>query len=125
MTLKQLSDYGPAFQVKTLGALLTRKEFLQNIYDVLTDEHFPNPAHKWIINEILRYWHKYHTVISMETLTIEVKRLDNEILKTSIREQLKEAYKHSDDELQYVEEEFTAFCKNQQLKSALLSSVDM
>ena len=125
MTLKSLTDYGPAFQVKALGALLTRKEFLQNIHDVLTDEHFPNPAHKWIINEISKYWDKYHTVISMEVLTIEVKRLDNEILQTSIKEQLKEAYKHSDDELQYVEEEFTAFCKNQQLKAALLNSVDL
>lgn len=125
MTLKALSDYGPAFQVKTLGALLTRKEFLQNIYDILSDEHFPNPAHKWIINEISKYWNKYHTVISMEVLTIEIKRLDNEILQTSIKEQLKEAYKHSDDELQYVEEEFTAFCKNQQLKAALLNSVDL
>jgi len=125
MTLKSLTDYGPAFQVKALGALLTRKQFLQNIHDVLTDEHFPNPAHKWIINEISKYWDKYHTVISMEVLTIEVKRLDNEILQTSIKEQLKEAYKHSDDELQYVEEEFTAFCKNQQLKAALLNSVDL
>ena len=125
MTLSQLTDYGPAFQVKTLGALLTRKEFLQNIHDILSDEHFPNPAHKWVINEILKYWTKYHTVISMEVLTIEVKRLDNEIMQTSIKEQLKEAYKHSDDELQYVEEEFTAFCKNQQLKAALLNSVDL
>jgi replicative DNA helicase len=125
MTLKTLDAYGSAFQIKTIGALLTRKEFLQNIYDILTDEHFPNPAHKWIINEILRYWNKYHTIISMDTLKIEVKRLDNDVLKTSIIEQLKEAYKHSDDELQYVEEEFTAFCKNQQLKSALLNSVDL
>ena len=125
MTLKTLTDYGAAFQVKTLGALLTRKEFLQNIYDVLSEEHFPNPAHKWVINEISKYWNKYHTVVSMEVLTIEIKRLDNEILQTSIKEQLKEAYKHSDDELQYVEEEFTAFCKNQQLKTALLNSVDL
>lgn len=124
-SLKALIDYGPAFQVKTIGALLTRKEFLQNIYDILSDEHFPNPAHKWIINEILQYWTKYHTVISMDTLKIEVKKIDNDILKTSIIEQLKEAYKHSDDELQYVEEEFTAFCKNQQLKTALLNSVDL
>lgn len=125
MTLKTLTDYGAAFQVKTLGALLTRKEFLQNIYDVLSEEHFPNPAHKWVINEISKYWNKYHTVVSMEVLTIEIKRLDSEILQTSIKEQLKEAYKHSDDELQYVEEEFTAFCKNQQLKTALLNSVDL
>lgn len=123
--LKTLIDYGAPFQVKTIGALLTRKEFVQNIYDILSDEHFPNPAHKWIINEILRYWNKYHTVISMDTLKVEVKKIDNDVLKTSIIEQLKEAYRHSDDELQYVEEEFTAFCKNQQLKTALLSSVDL
>ena len=71
--LKTLVDYGAPFQVKTIGALLTRKEFVQNIYDILSDEHFPNPAHKWIINEILQYWNKYHTVISMDTLKIEVK----------------------------------------------------
>ena len=123
MVLKTLSDYGPAFQSKILGALLTRKEFLQNINDILADEHFNNPAHKWIINEILRYWDKYHTVISMDTLKVEVKKIDNDVLKTSIVEQLKEAYRHSDDELQYVEEEFTDFCKNQQLKTALLNSV--
>lgn len=123
--LKTLIDYGAPFQVKTLGALLTRKEFVQNIYDILSDEHFPNPAHKWIINEILQYWNKYHTVISMDTLKIEVKKIDNDVLKTSIVEQIKEAYRHSDDELQYVEEEFAAFCKNQQLKSALLNSVDL
>jgi replicative DNA helicase len=123
--LKTLIDYGAPFQVKTIGALLTRKEFVQNIYDILSDEHFPNPAHKWIINEILQYWNKYHTVISMDTLKIEVKKIDNDVLKTSIVEQIKEAYRHSDDELQYVEEEFTAFCKNQQLKTALLNSVDL
>ena len=123
--LKTLVDYGAPFQVKTIGALLTRKEFVQNIYDILSDEHFPNPAHKWIINEILRYWNKYHTVISMDTLRVEVKKIDNDVLKTSIVEQIKEAYRHSDDELQYVEEEFTAFCKNQQLKTALLNSVDL
>ena len=125
MTLQALKDYGAAFQVKTLGALLTKKDFLQTVYDVLTDEHFPNPAHKWIIGEICKYWDKYHTIISMEVLSIELKRLDNEILQTSIKEQLKEAYKHSDAELAYVEEEFTAFCKNQKLKGALLDSVDL
>jgi len=123
--LKVLSDYGPVFQVKAIGALLSKKEFIQNINDILSDEHFPNPAHKWVINQILSYWHKYHTVISMEILSIEVKKLQNEILQTSIREQLKEAYRHSDAELAYVEEEFTTFCKNQKLKGALLDSVDL
>jgi hypothetical protein len=61
----------------------------------------------------------------MEVLKIELKRIDNEVLQLSIKEQLKEAYKASDDDLAYVEEEFSNFCKNQQLKKALLTSVDL
>jgi replicative DNA helicase len=124
-SLKVLTDYGPAFQIKTIGALLTRKEFVQNIHDILSDENFPNPAHKWIINEILKYYEKFHTVPSMDILKVEVKKIENEVLQISIKEQLKEAYKASDDDLAYVEEEFSNFCKNQQLKKALLTSVDL
>jgi hypothetical protein len=61
----------------------------------------------------------------MEVLKIELKRIDNEVLQLSIKEQLKEAYRASDDDLAYVEEEFSNFCKNQQLKKALLTSVDL
>jgi replicative DNA helicase len=50
--------------------------------------------------------------------------MDNEVLQVSIKEQLREAYKASDEDLKYVEEEFSNFCKNQQLKKALLTSVD-
>ena len=31
----------------------------------------------------------------------------------------------SDEDLEYVQEEFTNFCKNQQLKKALMTSVDL
>jgi hypothetical protein len=61
----------------------------------------------------------------MEVLKIELKRIDNEVLQLSIKEQLKEAYRASDEDLAYVEEEFSNFCKNQQLKKALLTSVDL
>jgi hypothetical protein len=61
----------------------------------------------------------------MEVLKVQVKKIDNEVLQLSIKEQLKEAYKASDDDLAYVEEEFSNFCKNQQLKKALLTSVDL
>jgi hypothetical protein len=61
----------------------------------------------------------------MEVLKVQVKKIDNDVLQLSIKEQLKEAYKASDDDLAYVEEEFSNFCKNQQLKKALLTSVDL
>ena len=125
MTLQSIDEYGPSFQMKVISSLLTHKEFLQNISDVLSDEYFSNPAHKWIINEIIKYYERYHTVISMDILKVEMKKLDNEVLKVSVKEQLREAYKADIEDLAYVQEEFSTFCKNQQLKKALLSSVDL
>jgi replicative DNA helicase len=124
MTLSQLSQYGPSFQVKVLSSLLTHKEFLLNIHDVISDEYFDNQAHQWIIKEILKYYQKYHTTPSMDILKVELKKIDNEVLQVSVKEQLREAYKSSDEDLKYVEEEFSNFCKNQQLKKALLNSVN-
>tara|TARA_B110001454_G_scaffold38710_1_gene38122 strand:+ start:861 stop:2225 length:1365 start_codon:yes stop_codon:yes gene_type:complete len=125
MTLKNLNQYGPHFQIKVLSSLLTHKEFLVNIQDILSDEYFDNQAHKWIIKEVLRYYDKYHTTPSMDILKVEVQKIDNEVLQLSIKEQLREAYQASDDDLEYVQEEFTGFCKNQQIKKALMSSVDL
>ena len=125
MTLQSIDEYGPSFQMKVISSLLTHKEFLQNINDVLSDEYFGNPAHKWIINEIVKYYEKYHTTISMDILKVEMKKLDNEVLKISVKEQLREAYKADIEDLEYVQEEFSTFCKNQQLKKALLNSVDL
>ena len=124
MTLNNLNAYGVGFQIKVLSSLLTHKEFLLNIQDVLSEEYFDNQAHKWVIKEILKYYQKYHTCPTMDVLKVELKKIDNEVLQVSIKEQLREAYKSSDEDLKYVEEEFSNFCKNQQLKKALLTSVD-
>ena len=125
MTLRTIEEYGPGFQIKVLSSLLTHKEFLTNIYDILNEDDFTNNAHKWIVQEILKYYNKYHCPPSLDILKVEVKKLENEVLKVSIKEHLREAYITSDGDLRYVQEEFSTFCKNQQLKKALLSSVDL
>lgn len=125
MTLNSINQYGHEFQIKVLSSLLTHKEFLVNIHDIISDEYFENPAQKWAIKEVLRYYDKYHTTPSLDILKVELLKVDNEVLQLSIKEQLKLAYVTSDDDLEYVQEEFTNFCKNQQLKKALMSSVDL
>ena len=125
MTLHSLNQYGPEFQIKCISSLLSHKEFLVNIHDIISEEYFENPAHRWAIQEILKYYDKYHTTPELETLKIELQKVDNEVLQISIKEQLKKAFVASDEDLEYVKEEFTNFCKNQQLKKALMTSVDM
>jgi replicative DNA helicase len=125
MTLNNLNSYGPGFQIKVLASLLNHKEFLINIHDILSEDYFDNQAHKWVVKEVLKYYEKYHTTPTMEVLKVELKKVQNEVLQISIKEQLKEAYKSLNDDLAYIEEEFSNFCKNQQLKKALLQSVDL
>ena len=125
MTLSELNKYGPAFQVKVIHSLLERKEFLTNIYDILDSSYFDNQAHKWIIDNILKYYHEYHTTPTPEVLKSEYEKVTNDVLKVSIREQLRDAYKTIATDSEYIESEFASFCKNQQLKKALLNSVDL
>ena len=62
----------------------------------------------------------------MEVLSTEVKKIDNDVLKIAITEGLREAYKESQaNDLDWVENEFTSFCKNQQVKKAIMTSVDL
>ena len=82
MTLNTLATYGTAFQIKVLSSLLTHKEFLQSIHDVLSEEYFDNTAHKWVIKNILDYYEKYHTVPTMEVLKVEMRKVENEVLTT-------------------------------------------
>tara|TARA_R100001369_G_scaffold78043_1_gene107602 strand:+ start:3538 stop:4899 length:1362 start_codon:yes stop_codon:yes gene_type:complete len=125
MTLQSIDQYGPQFQSKVISSLLSHKDFLVNIHDILDESSFGNQAHQWIIKEILAYYTKYHTVPSMDVLKVELQKIENEVLQLSIKEKLREAYKITKDDAEYIMEEFSTFCKNQQLKKALLSSVDL
>ncbi len=125
-TLNKLQNYGSVFQVKVLGALLTQRDFLLNISDSLDSEYFENPSHKWVVDYIIKYFEQYHTYPTAETLSIEIKKIDNEILRISLVESIREAYKLADaSDLEWVEKEFSNFCQNQQMKKAIMTSVDL
>lgn len=123
--LNSLEEYGPSFQTKVISSLLTHKKFLLSIHDVLTDEYFSTQASKWIVSQILKYYSEYHCPPTMEVLKVEMKKITNDVLQIAIKEQLKQSYSASEDDLEYIENEFSGFCKNQQLKRALLESVDL
>jgi len=125
MTLKSLQQYGKGFQLKVLGSLLTDKTFLQNTRDVLTDVYFDADSHKWIINEIIRYFDKYHTVVTMDVLKVELQKVENEVLVVALKEELRNSYAASQEDLEYIQEEFLGFCKNQEMKAAILASADL
>ena len=125
MTLKSLQQYGKAFQLKVLGSLLTDKKFLLNVRDVLHSDYFDADSHKWIITQIIEYFDQYHTVVTMDVLKVELHKVENEVLQVALKEELRNSYAASTDDLEYIQEEFTNFCKNQEMKNAILNSADL
>lgn len=125
MTLQKLQEYGKGFQLKVLGSLLTDKSFVVTVRDVLRTEYFDSDAHKWIIEKITSYFDKYNTVPTMDVLRAELQKIDNDILKVALKEELRNSYAASADDVEYVQTEFTTFCKNQEMKNAILESADL
>jgi replicative DNA helicase len=125
-SLNKLTQYGLSFQSKIISLLLTRKEFLINIIDSLNSDYFENISQKWIVDYIIKYFGEYHTYPSMEVLSIEVKKLENEILRIAVTDSLRESYNESNaKDLDWVQKEFTNFCTNQQVKNAIVTSVNL
>ena len=92
-SFNKLSQYGLPFQLKVIHLLLTNKTFILNIRDTISSEYFDNQPMQWIVTQTMKYFDKYHTSPTLEALQIEVKKIENDVLKTAVVEQLKEAFK--------------------------------
>jgi hypothetical protein len=124
--MSKLEQYGHNFQIKTLSVLIKDAQFLQQVADIVSPDFFDNEANKWIISKTLEYFNEFKTPPTMEVFKVEVEKMRNEIQQIAVREQLKETFKSATSpDLPFVKQTFLDFCRNQTLKAALLSSVDL
>ena len=121
-----LIKYGTSFQSKILALLLNNTEFIQTISDILTPPMFDSDANKWLVNTIIQYYYKYKKQPTLEVLKVMIGELDNDVLKVSVVDKLREVWKHNEaTDLEFVQEQTLDFCKNQALKNAIIESVDL
>tara|TARA_Y100000593_G_scaffold93802_1_gene190087 strand:+ start:326 stop:1642 length:1317 start_codon:yes stop_codon:yes gene_type:complete len=107
-------------------SLIKDVKFLEQIYDILEDEYFENESIKWIISECKDYYLKYKKCITFDIIKIKLNNVEDDLLKTSVIETLRDIYKHMEDtELEFVQDESLNFFKNQSLKNAIIKSVDI
>ncbi len=122
----KLSEYGWSFQVKILAAMFTDRSFLQQIADIIRPEYFESDANNWVLDVILNHFREYKTPPSKDVLKVKVTEIDNDVLKTAILEQLKEVFRYMEsDDLSFVKDEILRFCKNQEIKQAIMDSVGL
>ena len=122
----RLSSYGYSFQIKVITALLTDKMFMQQISDILLPTYFESEANNWIVDNILEYNKEYKTSPTLEVMKVKIEAVEHDVLKQQIIDHLKDAWKYTEaTDLQFIKEQALDFCKNQEIKKAILSSVDL
>ncbi len=122
----RLSSYGYSFQIKVITALLTDRMFMQQISDILLPTYFESEANNWIVDNILEYNKEYKTSPTLEVMKVKIEAVEHDVLKQQIIDHLKDAWKFADaTDLQFIKEQALDFCKNQEIKKAILSSVDL
>ena len=123
---ERLSDYGWGFQVKVLAAMFTDRLFLQQISDIIRAEYFESDANSWLLDIILTHFREYKTPPSKDVLKVKITEIENDILKATILEQLKDVFRYMEsDDLTFVKDEILKFCKNQEIKQAIMDSVSL
>ncbi len=126
----KLSEYGYGFQVKVLSAMFTDRIFLQQIADIIRPEYFESDANNWLLEVIIDHFHQYKTPPTKDVLKVKLTELSDDgpesILKTAILEQLKDVFRFMEsDDLTFVKDEILNFCKNQEIKRAIMDSVNL
>lgn len=126
----RLSEYGWGFQVKVLAAMFTDRIFLQQISDIIQPNYFESDANSWLLDVILAHFTEYKAPPSKDVLKVKLTELHDDgpesVLKAAILEQLKDVFRYMEsDDLTFVKDEILKFCKNQEIKRAIMESVDL
>ena len=126
MSEGKLSEYGASFQNKAISNLLTDPDFLRQSIDIISPTHFDNEHNKWVVSKIISYYDSYKTIPSLDYFKAELKKIKTEVQKLAIKEKIKEIYAVSKSkDYKYIGKEYIDFCKNQNLKTAINTSVDL
>jgi replicative DNA helicase len=122
----RLSSYGYAFQIKVITSLLVDKSFLQQISDILSPKYFESDANEWIVSTILEYQKEYNASPTLEVMKVKLEKVEHDVLKDQVVAHLKDAWKYTDStDLEYIKDQAMDFCKNQEIKKAILGSVEL
>ena len=121
-----LSKYGQSFQTKVLSCLIADVRLLDTLREVIHPKFFESEANKWIVEEIMEYYDEFKRTPSLDVFKVEISKIEEAGMQKRIVEQLKLAFTQlGDNDLDYVRKEFSNFCINQNLKEAIVQSVDL
>lgn len=121
-----LNTYGYKFQVKVMSAMLTDREYTAQIYDILDPDYFESESLKFIIKSTLAYFREYRKMPTADVYKVQITNLTDDLHRKECIKSIQDVWKELDSsDLQFVKETSLDFCRNQELKKAIIKSVDL
>ena len=121
-----LAKYGQSYQTKVVTNLVTDRPFLEQVSDILETKYFESDTNKWIVDLTRKYFSKYKNTPTTDFFKTEIQKITDKALQQNVLSQLKSVYsQQSGGDSEWVKNEFVTFCKNQNFKNVILTSVDL
>ena len=122
------SKYGKSFQEHLCMLILDDRPFADQVGEVLDVSFFELRYLRLFVHKILWYREKYNVHPSRKIMaTILRSELDdeNELTRQQVREYFARSHTFNNDESGYIKETALDFCKKQNLKSAMIESIEL
>tara|TARA_B100000700_G_C15024065_1_gene847233 strand:+ start:161 stop:1522 length:1362 start_codon:yes stop_codon:yes gene_type:complete len=122
----RLQEFGHNFQIKSIVCLMNKPNFIEQVIDILDESHYESESLKWIVKECKKYFNEYKKPITLDVFKVKVSEIDNDVMKTTVVETLKEVYRYMEaPDLEFIQDQVIDFFKNQTLKNAIIQSVEI
>jgi len=122
---ESLSRYGYSFQTKLIACILSDNIFISQVYDILKDEYFESDSIRWIIHKCFVYYNQYKRIPTLDVLKVYSDKVDDALVRQEIVNTLRDSIKSvGAADLDFVKDTTITFCRNQELKSAILQSIE-
>ena len=116
-----LNEYGKTFQIKAIAAMFVDRSFLQQIADIIRPDYFDSESNIWILEVVLSHFAQYKSPPTKDVLKVRITDVSDDVLKTAILEHLKDVFRYMEsDDLDFVKHGILKFCKNQEIKHAIM-----
>ena len=108
----RLQEFGHNFQIKSIVCLMTKTNFIEQVLDILDEKAYDNEGMKWIVKHCKEYFVEYKKPITLDVFKVKTNEVDNDILKVSIIENLKEVMRYMEaPDLDFVQDKVLDFLR--------------
>lgn len=118
-------QYGSSFQSRVIAALLVDADFTTRIWSILKLNYFDSKPHNWLFKHIFEFYEQYKSMPLLDDLRHYISDIEDQTERFSITETLREIEKVDIAGLKHVKDRALEFCKNHNMRDALLKSVDL